>query len=211
MRIDKYIKILNNTELGKGTTHEYYVLVTGGYNVDNVFDSFINGSSVFVDKIDNTNIDNIRKQTGRETRIVGFGPYYRKYDLNAGDLLVLERIKNTDQSISFYLSNIKKTNNLVLQKVGNKGYEILTQNLAVTYPLIVSSCLLNDVNQNIEIRFKQSVRKRSDSPEPTDFYDIVIDGSPYNIGDKEMCELTIEQDRKIFKKLKTWNKYTVKW
>jgi hypothetical protein len=84
MKSEKYIKILNNTELGKGTTHECYVLVTGSYNVDNIFTSFINGTTNFIDKVDNSNIDNIRIQQGRETRIVGLGPYYRKYELNAG-------------------------------------------------------------------------------------------------------------------------------
>lgn len=210
MKSEKYIKILNNTELGKGTTHECYVLVTGSYNVGNIFTSFINGTTNFIDKVDNSNIDNIRIQQGRETRIVGLGPYYRKYELNAGDIIIFERIENSSGAIFFYLNNIKKNNNLILQKVGSKGYEILKQNINTIYPLIIDSCLFNDEYKNVEIKFKQSIPKRSDSPNNTDFYDVFVDGTPYNIGDKELCEIILEE-HKILKKLKTWNKYTVQW
>lgn len=211
MKSEKFIKTLNNTELGKGTTHESYVLVNGGYNVDNIFDSFTNGITSFIDKFDKSNIDNIRMQTGRETRIVGLGYYYKKYGLNAGDLLVFERIENFDGSIFYYLNNIKKNNNIVLQRVGSKGYEILTQNISIKYPLIIDMCLLDDLYRDVQISFRQSVPKRADSPIDTAFYDLIVDGENYNIGDKEMIELILEDDLKILKKLKTWNKYTVQW
>jgi len=211
MKSEKYIKVLNNTELGKGTTHEYYVLVTGSYNVDDIFDSFTNDTTYFIDKIDNSIIENIRIQKSRETRIVGLGPYYRKYDLNAGDVLIFERLENNNGSISFYLNNIKKNNNLVLQKVGSKGYEILTQNLHLTFPLVIDSCLLNGESIQLNISFKQSVKKRADSPSTTDFYDILVDGNHYNFGGNELIEIIIEEDLKILKKLNPWNKYCVQW
>lgn len=211
MKSEKYIKILNNTELGKGTTHEYYVLVTGSYNVNDIFNGFINNTTAFIDKTDNSIVSNIRLQSGGETRIVGLGPYYRKHNLNAGDLLIFERIEKSDGSTSFYLNNNKKNNNIVLQKVGSKGYEILTQNVTTQYPLIIDPCLFNEDYKNIEIRFTQSLKKRSDSPSPTDFYEIIVEGVPYNIGDKEMMEIILKDDLKIMKKLKTWNKYSVQW
>ncbi|WP_177763109.1 hypothetical protein [Flavobacterium sp. I3-2] len=210
MKSEKYIKILNNTELGKGNTNESYVLVTGAYNVNDIFNGFINYTTNFIDKTDNSIVSNIRLQSGDETRIVGLGPYYRKHDLNAGDFLIFERFENSDGSTLFYLNNIKKNNNIILQKVGSKGYEILTQNVPTLYPLIIDPCFFNeDYKKNVEIRFKQSIRKRSDSPNITDFYEILVDGISLNLRDKEMIEIVI--DDKIIKQLTTWNKYTLQW
>ena len=191
MKSSKFIKILNNTELGKGNTNESYVLVTGSYNVNDIFSGFINNTTNFIDKTDNNIVSNIRLQSGGETRIVGLGPYYRKHNLNAGDFLIFERIENSDGSTLFYLNNIKKNNNVVLQKVGSKGYEILTQNVTTQYPLIVDRCLFNEDYKNVEIRFKQSIRKRSDSPNITDFYEIFVDSISLNLRDKEMIERAV--------------------
>ena len=42
MRIQQFIKSLNNTEIGKGGTHECYVLVSRkAENIENIFDSAI--------------------------------------------------------------------------------------------------------------------------------------------------------------------------
>ena len=38
MRIQQFIKSLNNTELGKGSTHEFYVLVPTKVNIIKIFD-----------------------------------------------------------------------------------------------------------------------------------------------------------------------------
>ena len=42
MKIQQFIKSLNNTEIGKGGTHECYVLVSKKVeNIENIFDSLI--------------------------------------------------------------------------------------------------------------------------------------------------------------------------
>lgn len=211
MKINKLIKYLNNTELGKGTTHEYYILVTADFDVNDIFSSFVNDESNFIDRIDGSIIPNIRLHSGGETRIVGLGPYFRKYDLNAGDGICFERIEENN-IVTFYLSYFKKDNNIIFQKVGSKGFELLYCPPSINFP-INKQCIFNNQESILNITLSGRARKRSDSPDETDFYSINL-GNIDIFGDvrnKELIEIKYSQNLCELGKIKSWIKYNVEW
>lgn len=89
MKVVQVIKKLNNTELGKGGTHDSYVLVPSELDITDLFVK-LNEPVTFVDKSTAEEVV-IRSTYGREKRIVGLGQYYRSRDLSAGDEILFER------------------------------------------------------------------------------------------------------------------------
>lgn len=167
MKIVQLIKQLNNTELGKGGTHDTYVLVPNELDISSIFEKpdvvyeFSDPFSGEVVKVRNT--------TGREKRIVGLGQYYRNQDLSAGDSVVFE--KRTDGNINkFFIHTIKLKHAIVFQKIKD-GFEILTPdrlNLAKSWG--------ETLEMKFEITFSEAIKKRNDSPVKTSIYKITIDG-----------------------------------
>ena len=111
----------------------------------------------------------LRNTEGREKRIVGLGQYYRDKDLSAGDEIIFERSENKD-GVKYLLYVKKRNDSLVFQKM-KYGFEILTpeqmrkfENIGKRQPEL------------FDIRFIEAARKRNDSPETTDFYDISLNG-----------------------------------
>lgn len=89
MKVVQVAKKLNNTELGKGGTHDTYVLIPNDLDVSDIFDE-PNKPIEFVDKYTKEKVT-IRNTVGREKRLVGLGQYYRSRDLYAGDEIVFEK------------------------------------------------------------------------------------------------------------------------
>lgn len=165
------IKKVNNTEVGKGGTHETYILVPQELDVSEFF-PIANQKIEFYDPIKNAS-EEIRLTIGREKRIVGLGPFYRKYDASAGDEIILQKaIANNATTYKIYCK--KHQNSLIIQKVRD-GFEILT-------PERMS--LINETTKtrvtvgyaSIALQFQASIKKRTDSPETTDIYSLMING-----------------------------------
>ena len=74
VKVVQVIKKLNNTELGKGGTHDTYVLIPQNLDISDLF-PIVNEQISFINK-ENGKIVNLRHTSGREKRIVGLGPYY---------------------------------------------------------------------------------------------------------------------------------------
>lgn len=125
MEVISYIKILNNSELGKTNTNETYIRI-GIYKneINNFFENAIQRE--VIDLNDGTIYTTIRLTVGREYRIPGLGSFYRKYDLKAGDGVILQKyIKfdlNGNKEVKFYIDYVKN-NVLVFDKI-QENYEI---------------------------------------------------------------------------------------
>ena len=111
---------------------------------------------------------NLKNTEGREKRIVGLGEYYRRNNLVAGDEVILE--KRTDNKHEQYIISCQKHSDyLVIQKFKD-NFELLTDSklrLAESW---------SDSTDGFSIKYLGEEHKRSDSPESTSVYQVVVGG-----------------------------------
>lgn len=164
MRIKQFIKKLNNTELGKGNTHETYVLVQSEIDIAEIFDN----QKELIDFTDRETKKKypirLHKVPNREMRIVGLGDFYRDKQLAAGDDVCFEIVEEQNEK-RHYISAVKRNNCIVYRKY-KKMYEILNEDR------------INEFNEcdNLSIEFVEARAKRKDSPNRTNYYNVVING-----------------------------------
>ena len=180
MKIIQFIKTLNNTELGKGTTHETYILIPKKAEINDIFEN---------EKI-NLRLRATAKR--KELRILGLGNYYRENKLNPGDSILLEKIINNGEN-KLYISHRKEENILFFQKVKNR-LEIFSPELINDYHNQTDA-----YNHLIKIEHVASEKKRTDSPTKTDFYEIMINNINVvdEFNDKEIGGITIFNNKLI--------------
>lgn len=199
MKIVQIIKKLNNTELGKGGTHDTYVLIPNDLDVSDVFEP--NMAMDFIDKYTGETVT-VRNTIGREKRIVGLGQYYRNLDLSAGDEIVFEKEKDKE-STRLRIYTKKYENSIVIQK-SKYGFEILTSDRMGRFREMVSA-----MKADVQIDYVTSEKKRNDSPEATDFYSVKVDGK--NLLDvysgKELVELAVRDNHVFCSRFYGWKKY----
>ena len=199
MKIIQIIKKLNNTELGKGGTHDTYVLIPNDLDVTDVFEQSV--PMDFVEKYSGETIT-VRNTVGREKRIVGLGQYYRNMDLSAGDEIIFEKEERLSET-KLIIYTKKYEDSIVIQK-SKYGFEILTPERTERFKEMV---VMMDVD--IQINFRISERKRNDSPEETDFYDVKIDGESLldRFSGKELVELSVRDNKVSVSSFYGWKKY----
>lgn len=199
MKIIQIVKKLNNTELGKGGTHDTYVLIPNDLDVTDVFEQ--NVPMNFVDK-HSGEIVTVRNTVGREKRIVGLGQYYRNMNLSAGDEIIFEKKEGIDET-KLIIYTKRYDDSIVIQKYKH-GFEILTPERTERFKEILS---VMDID--IQIEFKVSERKRNDSPEVTDFYDVKINGDSLlnKFSGKELVELSVLDNKVTISSFYGWKKY----
>jgi hypothetical protein len=210
MRVQQFIKSLNNTEIGKGGTHECYVLVSKKVkNIGSIFDAR-NFQPTFVNLKNGGTVNSIHVTSGREFRINGLGDFYRNNNVNAGDEIVFERRDDGTKTEFFINLNIKE-NTIIFQK-NTRGFEVL--NLDRLEQLISCNNYQGEVNYNgnsglLVIEFKESAKKRSDSPVETDFYSISFNDRDIlnDLKNNQYLELSNSASNKILKKILVWQSY----
>ena len=208
MKIQQFIKSLNNTEIGKGGTHECYVLVSKKVeNIGNVFDA-ANLQPKFINLKNGGTVDSVHITSGREFRINGLGDFYRSNNVNAGDEIVFERRDNGAKTEFFINLNTKK-DTIIFQK-NSRGFEVLNSDRLDQ--LISDNSYQGEVNYKsrsglIVIEFKESAKKRSDSPDETDFYSISFNGRDI-LNDLKSNEY-LELSNSILKKVIVWQEYSI--
>ena len=205
MEIIQFIKQLNNTELGKGNTHDTYILIPNSIGVDEIRDIFEKQDVDYTFK-DKENVEysiDLKLTVHRENRVVGLGPYYRRKDLKAGDTILLEKRINNEK-IEF-LIDFKKNDFIYFKKSGSY-FEALI-------PEYNDRILNKEFYYNGEtflVSFKERKKKRVDSPKETDLYDITLDGksiaNDYNA--KDIIGFQLQENRVVFKKLIECRKMT---
>ncbi|MCM1236885.1 MAG: hypothetical protein NC489_42965, partial [Ruminococcus flavefaciens] len=103
-----------------------------------------------------------------------------------------------------YLVNVRKNNHVLVFQKERHGFEILTPGRLVHFENIA-----DEMGEHVDIRFLCSGKKRNDSPENTDFYDISIDGESIleKFHAKEIGELEIGGGSMKLKNFYGWKKY----
>jgi hypothetical protein len=208
MKIQQFIKSLNNTEIGKGGTHESYVLVSRKVrNIENIFDA-TNHEPTLINLKDGGLVESVHITSGREFRINGLGDFYRNNNVNAGDEIIFER-RDDDAKTEFFINLNTKESAIIFQK-NSRGFEVL--NLDRLGPLLTNNIYQAEVSYNgsygaLVIKFKESAKKRSDSPDETDFYTISFNGQDIfnDLKSNEYLELS----NSILKKVVVWQEYSI--
>lgn len=200
MKIVQLVKQLNNTELGKGGTHDTYVLIPNELDITDIFTK-TNEPIEFRDA-DNTESVVARNTVGREKRIVGLGQYYRSRDLSAGDEIVFER-RSDNIGSKCIVRVVKHPENLVFQKA-KSGFEILTPER-----LSMAKSWCEQSEDVFSIDFLCSAKKRNDSPDTTDFYDISVNGKSLldSYSGKDIGLISFEKKRIKISSFYGWKKY----
>lgn len=206
MRVVQVIKKLNNTELGKSGTHEFYVQVPQNLEISDLFPETDIIQNFIYKKTGK--IYHIRCTIGREKRIVGLGDFYRDNDVCAGDEVVLERHISEDES-TYFIDLNKRKDILMLQRC-RKGFELLNaerKNL-ITHDVTVYS---NGKWGDIRLEFLGSEKKRDDSPTATDIYDLRVDGISVvnNFSGKEMVEVQVDtnNEKAYVNRICAWKRF----
>jgi hypothetical protein len=204
MNIQQFIKSLNNTELGKSGTNETYVLVSKNVKgIENLFDP-ANRKPSLINLKNGGIVSSVHITDGGEFRINGLGDFYRANNANAGDEIIFERRDN-----QFYINLHTKTNTIVFQK-NSKGFEVL--NIDRLKSSSFNNVIYNGNLGKLDINFKVSDKKRSDSPTKTDFYTLKFDNTDLlnSIKSNEYFELTTSNNKTELKKVLVWQFYEYK-
>lgn len=212
MKIQQFIKSLNDTELGKKGTHEFYVLIP--VDATSRKDIFLETPSPrFIDLKTGNYYDNINITTpGNELRVNGLGQYWRDNNVNAGDEIIFEKHDKGD-NVEYYM-NIRTRQNIVVFQCNKKGFEIL--NIEGLVSPSQKAIAFNEVEYNkrvgkLKIEFKSREKKKKNSKEPSDFYNIFFEEE--NLLDHykhdEFIELSNSQTNKILKKVVVWQEYSI--
>lgn len=204
MKIMQFIKSLNNTELGKSGTNESYVLVSQYVKgIENLFDT-ANRKPILINLKNGGVLNSVHITVGSEFRINGLGDFYRANNANAGDEIIFERRDN-----QFYINLFTKKNTIVFQK-NSKGFEVL--NIDRLKGSSFDNVSYKDDSGKLEIDFKVSDKKRSDSPTKTDFYTLKFNNTDLLNGIKsnEYFELITSNNNIELKKVLVWQFYEYK-
>lgn len=201
MKVFRIEKRLNNAELGKGNVHETYVRIPNGSDAYSIFEN-VGEKYIFIDEHTGDSYE-FRYTMGREQRIVGLGDYYREKNLEAGDKIILEKIVYGAEII-YCVDTFKQPDVIVVQK-GSKGFEILTKRL--------SNAGTKVDNSIVELKFLASEKKRSDSPEKTNFYDILINGKSLlndkTLSSKDLVEIIPGRENAKVNKIVTYTQIKI--
>ena len=206
MEVVQVIKKLNNTELGKGGTHESYIQVPQELEISDIFPE-ANMVKNFIYK-QTKDIYNIRLTVSREKRIVGLGDFYRNNEICAGDEVVLEK-HTTEKETIYYIDLNKRQDVLMIQKC-KSGFELLNaERKHIIKP--TTKVYINGDFKNITIGLIGSEKKRVDSPSTTDIYEVKLgeDSLTKNYNSREMTEIriNIQDDMAFINQTCAWKKY----
>lgn len=173
-KIIQYIHRPNMTELGMGNTHETYLLVDSKTDMSVVFPL---GENVVVEdaKFGRTYI--LRSAKPSEFRINQMGPIFRDYAVMPGDEVIITHYE-CDGVIKNNLS-VKNYRRVGFSVNGN-GTEIVNierlKDYAKENNVYSLDVIWENNKRNLSVAFLESRKKRSDSPNNTDYYQVLLDG-----------------------------------
>jgi len=195
-------KKLNNTEIGRGGTHETYIYIPQNLDVSDLFDELNKKISFYCPQ--NKKYYEFRLTQGREKRIVGLGPIYSDFDVYAGDEICLERRCATTNE---FIVHIRTNANVIVLQRRKQGFEVLNEDRLQL--LTESSFLLEgDKRKSFSLSFKEAVKKRADSRDETNIFDILVNGelATANYVKMDLIELSVVGDRVEIKSFYGWKK-----
>lgn len=173
-KIIQYTHRPNNTELGKGNTHETYLLIGKEHDLA---DLFPDGVDVNLKAVDRDSVYTVKTAIGREFRINQFGPLFRDYDICEGDEIILTIVEQN--GLHNYYVRVNTYNRILLSQT-SKGCMIGNIERIASYGNKENGYELHAVKNGVEgilkIVFDAAKAKRSDSPDLTDFYTVTFNG-----------------------------------
>lgn len=205
MKSIQLIKQLNNTELGKGGTHETYILIPQDLDVSDLFEE-VNKEYNFKDKITGKPYT-IRLTSAREKRIVGMGPYYKANDVMAGDQVLLEKRTCDNGEINYFIGLNRAQNTVYFQKV--KGFFEMMNSESATD--LLEKTLIDSTGQTIKVEYHGEIQKRKDSPILTKVYNITVDQENIqsNYQDRDMIGIYMSDNSAKLIGAQPWKKYVI--
>lgn len=174
VKILQYTHHPNATELGLGNTHETYMLINTEIDLSEMFPP---QEVVVVEDIKEHKQYPLKAAKGREFRVNQMGELYRDYKVRPGDVVVMTKIIKNGCSKVFF--EVKSSNQVVLS-VSNKGVEI--SDISRLAPFEVANKIYEvpieqeGIQESLRLTFKESMKKRADSPNLTDFYVAKVNG-----------------------------------
>lgn len=203
MKFIQLIKKVNNTELGKGGTHETYVLVPQDADVSDLFVE-LDKKYAFIDKMTGK-IHELRLTSGREKRIVGLGPFYREHDVSAGDEVLFEKRFSLNGSEQYFITVNRFLDTVVLQKKRD-AFAVLTPERLNS---ILDKELEDNLGKKVEVKFCGEFKLRGDSPDTTKLYDIFLEERRINAqyANNDMMEIFVKEDKVTIRCFRPWKKY----
>lgn len=173
-KLIQYTHRPNTTELGMGNTHETYMLINSDIDLSGIFPPSI---EVKVRDVVSGKHYTLKSATGREFRVNQMGELYRDYNVLPGDEIVITKINKGDQSD--ICVNVRQYSRVVLI-ISSNGAEIVNidrlNDFSVANRSFKISISDRGNHNSLTISFKESKRKRSDSPNFTDYYYAKING-----------------------------------
>ena len=181
INITQYTHFPNTTELGKGNTHECYLLIKRDHDLSNLFPP---GEEIAVTEVSTQKKYYFKSAQGNEFRINQLGVLYRDFDVHFGDVLTITNLGG-DKGKTYV--SVTKYNRVVLY-VTSKGVEVLNEERLKTFEQKGSARnyrlnVLVDGEQNaLDVRFAEALPKRSDSPNTTDYFKVELNGANLSNG-----------------------------
>ena len=174
-KIIQYIHRPNKTELGMGNTHETYMLIGSTTDLSKVFPV---GYEVLVEDSNSKKQYKLKSSLGNEFRVNQMGEIYRDYNIKPGDEIIITQITNELLTKTYFA--VRNFNRVILD-VGTKGVEVI--NIERLYPQHEDNkyTIITESGKLI-IVFKESKKKRTDSPNETDYYNVELNEKPLSKG-----------------------------
>lgn len=199
MKTTKFIKILNETEVGRTGTNDTYILISMSQDVSDIFPS-IDTDYNFIDK-ETQNRFSLRRTSGRENRITKLGTYYRFKEARGASRICLELIQYKNGQIIRFIDIINPIS-MYLQYNINHGFKILNEHdniLETKQQLIDYKGNLKDIH----LTFSKSIYPRTNSKNSTDYYELIVNDNHFGkteaISNNEMIEIEETEHKGVYR------------
>ena len=174
-KLTQYTHRPNTTELGMGNTHETYMLISKDTDLSSIFPHLI---EVKVRDSYTGKYYSLKSNVGREFRVNQMGEFYRDNNVLPGDEIVITKIeKDTISDICISVRHYPR----VILTVGSNGAEIVNIDRLNAFSVAdrkYNISIVDRGNHNLlEITYKDSQKKRNDSPNTTDYYRVTINNT----------------------------------
>lgn len=178
--IRQYTHRPNLTELGMGNTNETYLHVSKDFDLSQMFTP---GIEVFVEDTKTRKTYALKSALGREFRINQMGTFYRDNGVMPGDEITLTQVVKDGSSKTYIY--LKQFHRVVLD-IDAKGTEVINIDRLKQYEVSPQEYSIGiDVHGEIntlKIKFLKSEKKKTNSPNNTDYYTSTINGTNIDNG-----------------------------
>ncbi|MDB9882007.1 hypothetical protein OAD66_02620 [Bacteroidia bacterium] len=180
MKVEQFIRKLNNTELNNQNTNDAYVRISKDIQEEvpsDFFDELDSRMIKVINKKTKSNVDNWVRyqhyQSNNEYRVANLSSIYKSYRASSGDFVYIEKIQlDSSTHYEIYMKTYPKV--CLKYSKSNKAFEILNEAEVLQMGILDLDIVLNFEGQEIksEIKFALSKKKRNDSPTESRFYTI---------------------------------------